>query len=183
MEKEFYRFRSISNLTGSRQELEKQTIFFAAPDTLNDPMEGFRDIFWKGGYIIWRNLFQHYILCLERLCSMLVLSGEDHPISKDNMPIFSGEEDFPTPIYKELFDQISNTFLGNNKIDALIHAIAGRTTKIRRDELHFYLSSIHQYALETIYSVYEEKSLIPVRENKSSNAEKPVSDSFKSCSH
>jgi hypothetical protein len=28
-------------------------------------MEGFRDIFWRGDQIVWRNLLRHYVLCLE----------------------------------------------------------------------------------------------------------------------
>ena len=43
-----YRFRSLYWLL-DQGELEKQEIYFAKPEQLNDPMEGFRDIFWKGG--------------------------------------------------------------------------------------------------------------------------------------
>ena len=39
------------------QELEKQTIYFASPEELNDPMEGLRDIVWDGdeseGHYFW----------------------------------------------------------------------------------------------------------------------------------
>ena len=45
---EFFRFRSVDALLGKYQELEKQTIYFASPEELNDPMEGFRDIVWSG---------------------------------------------------------------------------------------------------------------------------------------
>ena len=43
---EFYRFRSMDKLLGECfQELERQTIYFANTGELNDPMEGFRDVF------------------------------------------------------------------------------------------------------------------------------------------
>jgi hypothetical protein len=30
---------------------------------LNDPLEGFKDLFWKGDVIVWKNLLRHYLLC------------------------------------------------------------------------------------------------------------------------
>ena len=46
---EFYKFRTIEKLLDpSFQELERQTVFFASPDELNDPMEGFQDLVWTG---------------------------------------------------------------------------------------------------------------------------------------
>lgn len=141
MSNEFYRFRRISSLIGEFKELENQSIYFAEPDSLNDPMEGFRDMYWSGDYIVWNNLFRHYLLCLERLCSLLLISGEEHPISKDDMPVFSGEDDFPTPIYKELFNDITASFFDNKNLSTLIKSISERTTPVRRDELFFYLSN------------------------------------------
>ena len=79
MKKEFYRFRRINSLIGEFEELENQSIYFAEPESLNDPMEGFRDMYWRGDFIVWRNLFRHYLLCLERLCSLLIISGESTP--------------------------------------------------------------------------------------------------------
>ena len=53
-----YRFRSMEYLLGDKyQELERKTIYFASPDQLNDPMEGFRDIVWSGDKIVWTNFF------------------------------------------------------------------------------------------------------------------------------
>ncbi|MDI5984772.1 DUF2971 domain-containing protein [Halomonas sp. M4R5S39] len=176
MSNEFYRFRRISSLIGEFKELENQSIYFAEPDSLNDPMEGFRDMFWSGDYIVWKNLFRHYLLCLERLCSLLLISGEEHPISKDDMPVFSGEDDFPTPIYRELFSNITDSFFDNEGLSALIKSISDRTTPVRRDELFFYLSNVHGFALETIYKAYETKGLIPKRESKNIDADKAITD-------
>ena len=60
-----YRFRSIDALLDKYQELESQTIYFASPDQLNDPMEGFRDIVWRGDKIVWTNFFKHFVYCLH----------------------------------------------------------------------------------------------------------------------
>lgn len=176
MSNEFYRFRRISSLIGEFKELENQSIYFAEPDSLNDPMEGFRDMHWSGDYIVWKNLFRHYLLCLERLCSLLLISGEKHPISKDDIPVFSGEDDFPTPIYKELFNDITVSFFDNKSLLTLIKSISERTTPVRREELFFYFSKIHGFALETIYNTYETNGLMPKRESKNIDADKPIAD-------
>ena len=62
-----YRFRKIENLLGKREELENQEIYFSDIASLNDPMEGFRECFWSGDLIVWKNLLRHYLLCLEHV--------------------------------------------------------------------------------------------------------------------
>ena len=56
---EFYRFRSIESLLEEHQELEEQTIYFANPEELNDPVEGLRDIVWNGDEIVWEWIGPH----------------------------------------------------------------------------------------------------------------------------
>ena len=60
-----YRFRSIYAVI-DRSELSNQEIYFAPSEKLNDPMEGYKDVFWSGDLIVWRNLLRHYLLCLLR---------------------------------------------------------------------------------------------------------------------
>lgn len=172
MSKIFYRFRPINRLIGKFKELENQSIYFAQPEQLNDPMEGFRDVYWSGDLIIWKNLFKHYLLCLERLCSLLIIAGEDHHISKDNIPVFSGEDDFPTPQYKNLFIKISEKFFSNESLIDFIKKISYKSTHIRRDELFFYLNTVHPIAIETIFSAYEEAKFISPKRVKNTKAHK-----------
>lgn len=94
MTKILHRFRSTHHLLGKYQELENQEIYFASPDELNDPMEGFRDVYWQGDKVVWKNLMKHYLLCLEHVCSLFLLGGEN-TLLKD-IPIFKTQEDLPT---------------------------------------------------------------------------------------
>lgn len=157
MGKNFYRFRSADNLLDGYGELEKQTIYFAPPEQLNDPMEGYRDIFWSGDLIAWKNLFSHYLFCLERLSSLLLIGGEDQKIGAEHIPIFGSIDDLPTDLYKDLFSKIKTRFLSNKYISALIFSISKRSTPIRRDELVFYCDCIHLPALKLIFDVYIEE--------------------------
>ncbi|WP_417686818.1 DUF2971 domain-containing protein [Pseudidiomarina gelatinasegens] len=159
MEKLFYRFRSASNLLDEYNELEKQTIYFAPAEQLNDPMEGYRDIFWNGDLIAWRNLFSHYVFCLAHLCSLLLLSGDDYRIDASDIPVFGSKEDLPTEAYKRLFNKIKDRFLNNNDISALILSISKRSTPVRREELSFYFDCVHLPALKVIFDLYIEENL------------------------
>ena len=59
-----YRYRTTKQLLEGFHELEEQEIYFSHPADLNDPIEGFKDLYWLGDKIVWRNLLKHYILCL-----------------------------------------------------------------------------------------------------------------------
>ncbi|MUL01112.1 DUF2971 domain-containing protein [Aliivibrio fischeri] len=174
MSNEFYRFRKISSLLGEFQELENQSIYFADPESLNDPMEGFRDMYWSGDYIVWRNLFKHYLLCLEKLSSLLLISGEEHPISKQDILVLSNDALFPTLEYKILFEKMVNDFFDNKNVLKLIEDISNRTTPIRKNELFFYLNNVHQFALDIIFNVYESNNLIPKREKQATSSDKAI---------
>lgn len=128
MGKSFYRFRSANNLLDGYSELEKQTIYFAPPEQLNDPMEGYRDIYWSGDLVAWKNLFSHYVFCLERLSSLLLISGEDHKINAEHIPVFGCTDDLPTDSYKKLFRKIKTRFLENKYVSSLILSISKRST-------------------------------------------------------
>ena len=162
--KTFYRFRSIDNLLGEKyNELENQSIYFASPSQLNDPMEGFKDLVFNGDSITYKNLFKHYLMCLERIFSLYLIAGEEHhKITTDNIPIYDSFDDFPTPMYKELFEKISKEFF--DIFEDFIDTIAARTTPIKRNEISSYFDTIHFITLEIIYRNFEEKNFIPKRE-------------------
>ncbi len=48
----FFRFRSTDALLDRFQELEQQQIYFASLKELNDPLEGSKDVFWRGDIIL-----------------------------------------------------------------------------------------------------------------------------------
>jgi len=71
---EFYRFRSLNKLFNTYDdnnnaekkitrlgELEEQCIFFPTVQQLNDPMEGYRNLIWKGDKIVWINFIRNFM--------------------------------------------------------------------------------------------------------------------------
>lgn len=151
----FYRFRSIENLLGVRQELEKQAIYFASQDQLNDPLEGHINVYWQGDAITWRNLFKHYLNCviftfnLWKRCNECgkTLTWEDIP-ARD--PLVAG-------IYPEHHELVT-IFFNNPCVDLLIKRIINSERKIGRNELAAHLRAIHNFVIITIHSIYRRRN-------------------------
>lgn len=161
MTHELYRFRPITRLLGENGELDNQEIYFAHPSQLNDPMEGYRDIVWCGDEIIWKNLFRHYIYCLQHAVTVFLIAGDDHELSENDIPVFGSTNDLPSKELKELIYNISHRFLENKNIAKLIANIIKRNSPIRKDELEFYLSTAHMCALKIVFDVFIEKGISP----------------------
>ena len=132
---EFYRFRSIDSLLGKHQELEEQTIYFASPEELNDPMEGLRDIVWNGDKIVWTHFFKHYIFCLNRCYLPLNITPRPRKLDVDSIPILERWDQIITPIEKNLFDDIWGRFRNLPYIREIIEALSNSRHKIRYREI------------------------------------------------
>jgi hypothetical protein len=162
MEPFLYRFRTTEKLLDKKyQELERQELYFAEPQELNDPIEGFKDIFWSGDEIVWRNLLRHYVLCLHVACDMVMFVGEDTPFDRSQMPIFMTENDLP-PSARAKYQEICKLFFEQEPISQLPKLLASRLHPVRRNELSFYLRYIHSYALHAIFSIYKEHKLLTI---------------------
>ena len=146
-----YRFRSMDYLLGDDyQELEKQAIYFASPDQLNDPMEGFRDIVWRGDKIVWTNFFKHFIYSLHASYFLLRVIGDYKELDEDDIPMLGNWNQLPTPQYQRLYDDIWNRFLNLPKMQEIIEALANTNHTIRYRELGLYLRLIHSVLLDEI---------------------------------
>src|ERR1700691_3854345 len=131
---EFYRFRDVNTLLGDRQELEKQSIFFASPKQLNDPQEGFRDIFWHGDHIIWNNLFRHYLICLTHAYLHIVRHRDSIPLSFDALPVRTDGKQFICPEDGPLLEDVYAHFSARSAVADYIQALGRSGRRVRRPE-------------------------------------------------
>ena len=146
---EIYRFRSMENLLGKHQELERRSIYFANPDELNDPMEGLRDIVWRGDKIVWTNFFKHYVSCLNASYPLRRTIYDSLEIDADKMPI-QGRWDKPITLQDQRFNRVWHRFHNLPGVLQMIEALASTDRRIRYRELEFYLRGIQSTVLELI---------------------------------
>ncbi len=158
-----YRFRTTEDLLDAHNELEKQEIYFSDIASLNDPMEGFREFFWSGDLVVWKNLLRHYLLCLEQVCALASVI-EEELFRPEDIPIFLEEEELPTDQYKQMFREICDRFFENEGINEYLEFLATSPRKISREELYIHLSSMHLWAFHTIIEIHRKYyELQPVR--------------------
>ncbi len=164
-----YRFRSIDALLDKYHELENQTIYFASPEELNDPMEGFRDIVWRGDKIVWTNFFKHYVYCLHATYFLFHTGGDSAELHAIDIPIEASWDQISIPQARTLFDDIWRRFLCLPHMPHLIEVLSNKHRAIRHRELQSYLRVIQSVFLDEIVASYIAHGIM----SESKNASRP----------
>ncbi|KOO59108.1 hypothetical protein WH43_05885 [Rheinheimera sp. KL1] len=170
MGKELYRFRSIKRLIDNG-ELEKQVIYFASPEALNDPMEGYRDIYWSGDDVVWTSLFRHYLFCLHHATIVAPLKPSEDLMTDGDIPVFGSICGLATEDWKNLANRTCDTFLSNSKINLLVSRLSSRSIPVKRDELETLFRTIHFFALKVVFDVLIEEGIFEESKRIPSSAE------------
>ncbi len=152
-----YKFRSTAALLKDYKELEKQEIYFSNLKQLHDPMEDFINFVWKGDQIVWKNLLDHYLLCLLNIIILRDLLPEGYILTKENIKIYESIENFETPEYKNLFIDIEKAFFCDEFIKEYLYFLSRCRKDISDLELQAHLNSIHPVALSYIFEEYKKK--------------------------
>ena len=162
-----YRFRSLNALLGPLEghpngfdELRRQTIYFSRPEDLNDPLEGFNDLFWSGDVIVWKNLFRHYLLCLELAFTTYLIAGHDIKLTRAHIGVERSLGDAPSDV-RDMHKLICHAFFANPDVASYPRKLASRTVGVRRNELTGHLGAVHGYAVKCISEVFARNGLMP----------------------
>ncbi|WP_161947634.1 hypothetical protein [Malonomonas rubra] len=159
-----FRFRSAEALLGDDfenggfQELEKQTIYFARPESLNDPMEGLSDTFWDGDQVLWENLFRHYALSLIWYCGTWLIL-EPHKIGQAKVSAWLTEKDLPTSSFRALYRDFCSAFCAEIESTELAGLLASQSVPLRRERFTALLFHVHQAALSQLFRLLKENNL------------------------
>lgn len=148
-----YRFRNVNNLLG-RKELENSEIYFAAPEQLNDPLEGHINVYWQGDEVIWRNLFRHYLNCVLYALGLFANAEQKRETAEWKFlhlrdPLINGIR----PEHLQLRDRI----FGHEVIGSYIERIASTPRCIGPYELNAHLEAIHPFVIYACYMWYAEQ--------------------------
>jgi hypothetical protein len=155
-----YRFRSLDALLGDREELQRGEIYFAAPEQLNDPMEGFLHVVWRGDAILWRNFLRHYALCLVQAGNLALLTPDLEDTFLRDMRWRSPYDIATIPLaalHKELSEALLESSAGAN----FVAHLSRLERPVSRGELTFYLSSLHSSALACLLRLQVRHGLMP----------------------
>ncbi|MHB8128944.1 MAG: DUF2971 domain-containing protein [Mobilitalea sp.] len=143
-----YKFKSSRSILEQYHELENQTIHFSSRENLNDPLEGYINLFWQGDIIAWKGLFKNYVSCLESVFSMYRLDARKQQLH--TIPIFLVESMLPTESYKKLINNITTEFINLSLVDSIISTLGKENFTVNRNDIRFFLSLIHVESLKII---------------------------------
>ncbi|KTB77300.1 hypothetical protein AO070_17165 [Pseudomonas syringae pv. syringae PD2766] len=172
MERHLYRFRRADRLLGKDAtesqaavpgELEKLEIYFAPPEQLNDPLEGYREIYWSGDRIAWINLFRHYLLVLAYRSWQIddVQLGVNLPKELPTWLYPSKLEDICLAAFQEM-----DTLLREDEVfQGYAIAFAKDENKHYKPQLLHYLIGLHSRFLSIVLTVNERHKMTSVRQS------------------
>jgi hypothetical protein len=159
-----YRYRPIEAALDGFRELEEQHIYFSTPDELNDPIEGFKDLFWCGDAIAWRNLLRHYVLCFLQTTYYCFFAGPEFNPDLVNLYVFSVPETLPEAPIREVYGRVVAEFLEEPSVIRFLELMSTRTTPVRRGELTGYLRALHGFALQIVLKDLQQRGLLAQKE-------------------
>jgi len=160
MEDVIYRFRPVSRLLDNDRksgELDSQYIYFAKPSQLNDPLEGYKNLFFEGDNIAWNNLIRNYIQCLINHCMLVRIDPDQtYDLAYSVLDIAVNAP----PQYVALSDRVIERFLAEPIIANFMTTFPslGRSS---RSEVYNYLDILHFNALGVVTECLVGEGLLP----------------------
>lgn len=158
-----YRYRSVEKLLGSDEsqgELAGHYLYFASPEQLNDPFEGYRELYFSGDRIVWRNLFKRYMTCLiVRNHQYLV----GMPLEDGNFPDAYDLRMLPAS-FSVPGDTVVAKFLSNGNVCRHISFFAKLERKVSKEELAVHLRSVQVYAMKLVVMMFYDLGVKSVEE-------------------
>ncbi|MFC3070496.1 DUF2971 domain-containing protein [Phenylobacterium soli] len=153
-----YRFRSVEGLLGEHAELARQEIYFAPTGELNDPMEGYLDVVWRGDGILWRNLLRNYLVSLVHVAAY----GFDEPMDADTQLglAWLTRVDVKDQPIAPILEEFTSAILAKSPAKRLIAHLADRRRRIGRDELAYWLWTLHPSAVGALLNLMIDRGML-----------------------
>lgn len=159
-----YRFRDMKQLLEEYCELEQQSIYFASPEQMNDPMEGVRDIVWNGDRIVWANLFRHYFFCLNHALLDIKFLGNLCRFRAEFIPVLGEWDREQSPQLEEMIETSWKKIHDEFRLSLLTENLEKFERKVRDDELLFYLYLVHFHMIAAIQESHIEHGVADEKE-------------------
>lgn len=140
-----YRYRTVENAI---KEIENGTFYFPTLEELNDPIEGFTSLYWKGDKIAWEGLLSNYICSVNNAFEVYLIEPDEkaYELFCRNRLILdlTKYEDIPM---KNLNKEIIKELLEDEEVKKIIELYGNNEIKVKEKELRTILFYIHMKAL------------------------------------
>jgi len=173
-----YRLRSMDALLSKFHELEQQEIYLSSPSRLNDPMEGYKDVFWNGDATLWENLLGHYILSLVWTMTYCLLADND-TFEPPSIATMISEDHLPTDTAKEIYRTARRSFFSDATVSDLPNALVSIGIPLRAYGLRLVLTAVHLRALHVVAAELKQRNLTPAGHLNNLPNITPISDLLK----
>ena len=154
-----YHYRSIDSAI---KEIGNSTFHFASASELNDPLEGYIRVFWRGDRAAWEGLLRNYICSLFQAISIYLLQGDEKLIWHRSLIVDLHQcDDIPLgTIWKDLGD----AFLEEDEVKKLIAIYGDNEVEVFEKEIQLILRFVLGTAMGLCIAKCKERRIIPEEE-------------------
>lgn len=156
---ELYHYRSIN---AAVKEIQSCTFRFAAKEELNDPIEGYVRVYWKGDKQAWEGLFRNYICSFYNALTLYLLAADENEIRNKSVMIDVHAFD-DLPLGKILKD-IRKKLLSDIDIKKFVNLYGEGERECSIDELSLILNYIHVKVVKICMEEQRDHGFIPKEE-------------------
>jgi hypothetical protein len=133
---------------------------FRVPIGANDPLEGYKDLFWKGDEVAWNNLLRHYLLCLMQAILRTLEHGPDNQVTAETLPVGMINEHL-NPEVRKVFDAVGARFFSDPELALLPVLLAGRSSRMSRNEFLSLMWPVHFRVFTLVCTTLQPEQPIP----------------------
>ena len=138
-----YRYRKVRS---ALRDIKEGTFYFAPPEELNDPIEGYYKVYWKGDKAAWEGLFCNYIYSLNQAITLYILNADTKALFQKT--IAKDVHKFDNFQLGKVLSELKESFLHDDEIQKISDFYGDNITIVSERELCFILRFIHHKALE-----------------------------------
>ena len=153
---ELYHYRPVHT---ALKEIEHGTFRYSDREELNDPLEGYARIYWKGDVPAWEGLFRNYICSLYEAITLYLLAA-DHKTIRDRA-VLSDVHAFDGIGEGKLLREAGDAFLQQPYLQEMIRLLAGQEEPVTGSFLRLVLRILHESAFSICMKSMKDHHLIP----------------------
>lgn len=164
---QIYHYRSVKR---ALQEIKEGTLWAAKSETLNDPLEGYAQVVWKGDRIAWEGLLRNYIWSLYR-CLILFELDDDIDSLLDNSAIFLGFDVVEDAPIWDILQRLADRFIHDEIVSRFV-SFFEKNEECTADELCFMLRFLRPIAWNLCAEEYESQGNFLLSDYKNDNLDR-----------